>query len=328
MIQDSIALSRNAQAGDPALGRSVFEEDWWLDSAAPGAWGKTEVRWDNVLVGEMPFHLTRNFGLRLITMPPYTRFLEPRIFPPESKPVRTMGNRLRILRELTALLPPHKRMELCLKPGSELVFPFACLNHAVTHSFTFQVADPGADARAVALARMDSETRNLVKSAGRKLDVEWTEALDRFERLAQAERDRRADDHRYETLERIWSACVARDQGRIVVACNDEGRDVAAAVCVWDRTHLYYWLAARDPYRAGPGAARLLFLECMLQAASRNLIFDADGFVSPQSASIKTKFGLTPIVRPFVNKAGRLWKLLHAARIAVSPAREDRFYRV
>lgn len=37
----------------------IFDEDWWLDAPAPGAWDRVRVLWDGELAGEMAFHVQR-----------------------------------------------------------------------------------------------------------------------------------------------------------------------------------------------------------------------------------------------------------------------------
>src|SRR5215510_3176244 len=48
---------------------SIFDQDWWLDAAAPGAWDRVTIAWDGETVGEMSFHATKRWGLTYIKMP-------------------------------------------------------------------------------------------------------------------------------------------------------------------------------------------------------------------------------------------------------------------
>ena len=65
---------------------SIYDQDWWLDAAAPGRWQRVEVHWDKVLVGSLSFAVARRLGLRFIELPPLTRTASPWLHTPESAP--------------------------------------------------------------------------------------------------------------------------------------------------------------------------------------------------------------------------------------------------
>src|SRR5262245_38158327 len=79
--------ARPAPVAREAETTSLFDEDWWLDAAAPGAWDRLRVCWDMTTVGTMVVHVKKRWGLTFLEMPPLTRTMSPRILTREGKPL-------------------------------------------------------------------------------------------------------------------------------------------------------------------------------------------------------------------------------------------------
>jgi hypothetical protein len=299
---------------------TIFEQDWWLDAAAPGAWQKVEVHWDKVLVGRLSFVIRKRLGLRYVTQPLLTRTLSPHLRPPASSATQLLMNRVKILEALLQKLPAHERFEFALKTGCEAALPFVMLNYPVAHTYTFLATRPGAHG-----GQMHQKTRNVVTKADREFEVVVSKDIGRFLRLlhAQHAHELRAD---IGTVRRLYMAAHAREQAAMLCAVGQDNVDVASAVLVWDSRCLYFWLSARDPARSSNAAVSLLIMRAIEMAEGLGLTFDADGFGSKESGIFLAKFGLAPAVRPYVSHGGSVWKLL---RLAASwgKERDDRYYR-
>lgn len=317
-IRRSLSVAA-ANVAKPIVRRSIFQNDWWLDAAAPGYWHRVETHWDNVCVGSMAFALRRRSGLRFIELPPFTRTLSPIIVPPESHPTHRLTNRVKILDSLMQSLPAHERFELCLEAGCETALPFVMLNYAVAHTYTFQTAEV-TNLR----SRMHQKTRNVVNKAARDFEVVNGD-LDRFFALQRAHRGR-IDVGAHHTVRRLYDAANSRNQASILISKNQRGEDCAASILVWDNAALFYWLSARHPVLSTNGANSLLIVRSVEKAAELGVMFDMDGFVTKTSGSFLAKFGMTPVVRPFVNNSSRVWTLMHLIS-SWGRARDDRHYR-
>ncbi len=311
--------------GAVSSGRTIFAEDWWLDAAAPGAWDRVIANWDGDRVGEMTFHLTRRWGLRYLGMPHLTRTMSPRITPPPSKAATRHMLIQSIVAELVAKLPRHDRFERALEPGCPSIQGFVHQNFAVTHMFTFR-SDPG-DCPDTMLRDAHHEVRRAITKARRECAIETTQDLDRFTRLHKSAYGKSSLVD-YDTLERLFGAASARGQAKILVARLDGSKDTAAMVLLWDQSSVYTWLLARDGGRSHGGASSLLSFEAMRMASSMGRVLDLDGYVTPAVGSFLTKFGLRPVVRPYVNGSNRLWQTLRCATTIFRPERIDRHYRV
>lgn len=304
---------------------SIFNEDWWLDASVPGAWGRARVEWNGALVGDMAYHVKRRWGLTYIAMPHLTRTMSPRLYPPPAKTAtRDMLNHA-IVAELMQKLPQHDRFERNLEPGCASVQGFVHANMAVTHMFTFR-SKPGESPEAI-LPEMHQEARRAINKAGRECSIERSMDLDRFIRL---HRQSYGTDTlvNYETLERIFAAAAVRGQVEIVCASASGSADSAAMILLWDSGTLYTWLLARDRIQSHVGVSSLLTFEAIKTAHRLGRILDLDGYVTPAVGIFLAKFGLQPIVRPYVNGSSRVWQALRCVTGIVRPTRGDRHFRV
>jgi hypothetical protein len=305
--------------------RTIFDEDWWLDASVPGAWDRARVEWDGEPVGDMAFHLKRRWGLTYIAMPHLTRTMSPRLYPPPAKAAtREMLNQT-IVSELVKKLPRHDRFERSIEPGCPSVQGFVHANLAVTHMYTFRSL-PG-DQPETMLRRMHQESRRAINKSQRECTVERSMDLDRFIRLHRQSygKETLVD---YRVLERIFGAAGARGQTEILVGSRSGSGDAAAMILIWDSRVLYTWLLARDRVQNHVGISSLLTFEAMKTAHALGRVMDLDGYVAPAVGVFLTKFGLPPVVRPYVNGSSRIWQILRCATGVVRPARKDRHYRV
>jgi hypothetical protein len=304
---------------------SLFEEDWWLDAVAPGAWDRVSVEWDGRVVGDMAFHLTRRWGLRYMCMPHLTRIMSPRLYPTSSKAATRAEHCHIIVKQLLDKLPRYDRFERALRPACPSIQGFVHANLAVAHLFTFR-SRPGESAEHI-LSQADAETRRLITKARRECEVERSLDFDRFIRLHhQSYGEGTAVD--YTIAGRMYEAASLRGQAEIAFVRRGGEMDTSAVVLVWDSDTVYAWLHARSFIAKYPGASPLAFYEAMRTAERLGLALDLDGYVRPSVGAFLTKFGLQPVVRPFVNDSSNLWQASRAATSLLFPRRYDRHYRV
>jgi hypothetical protein len=99
-------------------------------------------------------------------------------------------------------------------------------------------------------------------------------------------------------------------------------------ILLWDSGALYTWLLARDRVQNHVGVSSILTFEAMKTAHRLGRILDLDGYITPAVGTFLTKFGLQPVVRPYVNGSSRVWQALRCATGLANPARLDRHFRV
>jgi Acetyltransferase (GNAT) domain len=308
-------------------GATMFHEDWWLDAATNGQWDRVTVQRDGVVAASMPFILRKNFGLRFLTMPPYTRTLGPLFANIPTKPAKGLAVQVELLHSLLSKAPRHDRFEMVLPPDSDLTLAFVTCSYSVTNTFTFiWDGNPPMDHL---FRDMQSKTRRKIQANAKRLRAERHTDIDRFIRMSVVEHGRFVGNyHDFSAVTRIFQACVNRGQAIVLSAVNEQGKDVAASVLVWGCGVLYNLLAARHPREAGPGANSFLLWEAMRVAKEKNLDFDSDGVYSPHAAVFYSRFGLTPRVRPTINQGNGWWKLALLAKSILRPNSVDLYYRV
>ncbi len=307
-------------------GGTLFHEDWWLNAATGGHWDVLTVERDGIVVASMPFFMRTRFGLRFLLMPPYTRTLGPLFSELPTKPAKRLSAQVELLRALLDKVPKHDRFEMILPPESDLTLAFVACSYMVTNTFTFiWDGNPPAD---LLLRDMQANTRRKILASAKKLHAERHADLDRFIRMSVLEHGRLLrNNHDFAVVGAIFQACLEREQALVLSAVDEDGRDVAVCVLVWGCGVLYNLLAARHPEESGPGGNSFLVWEAMRIAQEKGLTFDSDGVYSPHAALFYSRFGLTPKVRPTVNRGNNWWKIVFMAKAALRPHTVDLYYR-
>jgi hypothetical protein len=171
------------------------------------------------------------------------------------------------------------------------------------------------------------EARRAITKAQRECVTERSVNLDRFIAL-----------HRqtyggaslvdYPTLQRLFESAAKREQAEIVFARLNGERDTAAMIVLWDGQAAYTWLIARCSAQNYVGASSLLTFEAMRTAERLGRVLDLDGYIRPEVGAFLMKFGLAPVVRPYVNGSRRRWQAYRAVTTLLKPHRPDRHFRV
>jgi hypothetical protein len=294
-------------------GESLFEQDWWLGAAGGSDMNRVEVVWDNVVVGRLSYRTTLRRGMRRLEMPPYTRMLAPVLTGPEASPSVRIINNIRILRELFDKAGRFDSYHAVVPSSAELVFPLQLNGFKASPKFTF-VSDANVSLDDV-LAGMHQKTRNGVRAAGRAFRAASHQNFDRFLRLSKI---RSADRNDYGALQAIWDAVDARDAGTVITVEDPAGRDLAAALVVWDDRRVYFLASARQEGGEGSKAYTLLFFESLSLAKRARKDFDADGYATVESARALLKWGVPIGVNMNVRKESLPYEVLRAVKDRVA----------
>jgi hypothetical protein len=294
---------------DSDIRPKLFTSAWWLDAASAGKIETVRAVWDGVTVGELSFLRHRRLGMTCLRMPAYTRTLGPVLTPPPSKPIQRCANIRRIVNELVERLPRHDEFGTTLDPQAEAAIPFAfdVAGYHVCQAFTFRTQP--SQAIDDIWSGLDKRTRNVIRSAGRRMTVMESSSFDRFERMSRQERQAEGTTHDYTILRRLYEAASARGQALLRFAVQDDGTDAAALILVWDDEVMYYWTSARNREATVGGGNALLLWESIRLANVRGVIFDFDGYCSRGAARFLAGFAWEPVVRPVVNSYSVRYRL-------------------
>jgi Acetyltransferase (GNAT) domain len=320
----TLARSRMTSAEPPhdsiPCANSVFEQPWWLDSVAPGAWSEVVVRRGGAVVARLPYAHRRRFGLETIVQPPLTQTLGPWLAPGEGKYARRLENENKLLPELIEGLPPfdvfHQNFSIRLTNW----LPFYWAGFQATVRYTFRIEDLSD------LDRIHSEfqdhARRAIRKAQRTVEVVHDCPLEELLRLDAQTYARRGRARRFPEalVRRLDAACAARGARRILGAVDASGRTHAALYVVWDDRTMYALINAADAELRSSGANSLLYWEAIGLAAEVSRAFDFEGSMVEPIARFFRGFGgrqvpylLVTKARPRAKPALAAWSARQAA---------------
>jgi hypothetical protein len=120
---------------------TLFEESYWLDAAAPGAWHESEVVQDGKLIGRLPYVFKKKQGLRLITQPQFTPWLGPWIRPSGGKLTNELSHQHQVLEKLISQLPAYDIAVINCAPEIKNLMALHWAKFRLTTGYTHRLYD-------------------------------------------------------------------------------------------------------------------------------------------------------------------------------------------
>ncbi|MEX3981048.1 GNAT family N-acetyltransferase [Paraburkholderia sp. EG287A] len=299
---------------------SIFHERWWLDIATQGDWKLAVVKQDDEVIGEMPYAMQRTRLWRVSHLPPLTRTLGPVIKSVTGSEARQLHHELDVTGKLIEQLPDCDSFFQVLDPRIDDALAFALHGFTVTARYTFRIdRNTTADE---AWKRLNSKTRNVIRSASRELTVVPDIAPGEFIAFYEANLAARSRTNAYgdAVMRELVDAFVERKAGMLLGAYGQGGKLVAAVGLVWDHQAMYYLLSSRAQ-DAHSGSISLLLWTGIGRALERKLTFDFDGFSSPSTFSFLNGFGATLTQRLGVERHGTVYLLMRTLKRKIAPGR-------
>jgi Acetyltransferase (GNAT) domain len=256
---------------------SIFEQAWWLDCVAPGAWSVAEVRRGDEVVARLPYVRSRKLGLRMIVQPQFTQTLGPWLAENEGKYARRLESEKKLMEGLIEQLPPFDIFRMCFSHTLTNWLPFYWAGFQATVWYTYRIEDLSD------LDRVQHEFQDQVRRGIRKaqqvVEVDHDFSLEELLRLDKQTYARQGLKlpHSYEVLRRLDAACAARGVRRVLGAVDAEGRTHAALYVVWDERAMYAIMSARNAELQTLGANTLLYWEAIRLASEVSRVFDFEG---------------------------------------------------
>lgn len=272
----------------------LFSQAWWLDAAAsPDGWDVALLEKGGVVVATMPFHFRRRAGFRISTQPWLTPSLGPWLRPSSAKLPRRIAQQKELFQGLIAQLPPFDHFRQKWHYDQTNWLPFRWSGFSQTTDYSYILPDLS-DLTAVWNGFQENIRKEIRKASGRaQLCVRDDRPLEDMLRLHQLTFDRQGKnipcpEH---IVRRIDEACAARDQRRIFIAEDVQGRQHACVYLVWDENSAYYLLGGGDPALRNSGAASLCMWEAIRFAATVTQRFDFCGSMAEPIEHFVRAFG-------------------------------------
>ena len=276
----------------------LFQQPWWLDAVAPGAWDAVEVDDGHKVLGRFVFSRERRLGLRILTQPPLTQFCGPWIRPFNGKPAARAAQEDRVLDRLIAALPPHDVFRQCFHYAVTRWLPFYWAGFRQTTRLSYVIDDLSDLDRLWTGLRTD--VRTAIRKAQQQLTVDSDGDVETLIELATATFRRQGLDLPYtaDLVRRLDEACAARGQRGILIARDGRGRPCAANMVVWDEDSAHGLISGFTGADGSVGAASLMIWEAIKLAQKVSRRFDFEGSIIRGIEHFLRGFGGRPTPYP------------------------------
>jgi Acetyltransferase (GNAT) domain len=285
----------------------LFLQPWWLEAVTNGGrWHGHVWEGNGEIDAIWPVYTKRKWRFNYHTHPPLTPYFGFWSHKDEGFSAKYFNEMLKSLPPsfyFTMAMPVLPEKKVLEQAGFELI-PY----------FTYHIA-PAPEAER--MAALHSTTRQMIRKAQQQLIIQTaTSATPLLHLIAtddkhpyryllpvppstsspithHASRNNQssqlATDH--SKLTTLFEACLARQQGEILTATDQNGQLHAAAFFVWDANTTYYLIAAMDKRFRQSGAARLLIWQGIKNAAKRGQVFDFEGGMPENLSRLYASFG-------------------------------------
>ena len=293
---------------------SIFQQPWWLDAVAPGAWSAVEIRRGGELKARLPYVVDRRMGLTLLRQPLLTPFLGPWIRPSEGKYATQLAHQKELYTELIEQLPAHDYFSQHFHYSVENWLPFYWKGFQQTTRYTY-VIDNLTDLDYIWL-EFQENIRREIRKASKRLRVHSEYGIDKFLEVNELTFSRQGLPLPYSRafVRRLDDACSARSARKIFFAEDDGGRVHAAAYIVWDERSAYYLMGGGDPELRTSGATSLVLWEAIKFSHQVSRRFDFEGSMIEPVERFFRAFGARQVPYFSVSRCSRRMRVLMSAR--------------
>ena len=290
---------------------SFFEQPWWLDAVAPDQWGEIIVKRGEDICARLPYVQKKKYGLKAITMPPYTQTLGPWLRPSEARYAKQISEQKDLMNELIAQLPVFDYFCQNFSPSITNWLPFFWAGFQQTTMYTYRINDLS-DHERIWHDFLD-RTRRAIRKAEKNVVVRSDLGLDQLIQVNAMTFDRQGLQLPYhpDLIANIDNACVAHNARRMFFAEDTQGRIHAAIYIVWDSETARYLLGGGDPALRQSGAHYLLIWEAIKFASTVSLSFDFEGSMIKPIEHFFRSFGAIQTPYYQISKMNRRMKIAY-----------------
>jgi hypothetical protein len=306
------------EAMAPSVGAHVrhthclFQEDWWLEAVAPGAWAVATVGQNSDLQARLPYVLTRRPFFSSIRQPNLTQTLGPWYRDVGGRTISALGREHQLAAELVAQLPRTDFFSMNFHHEITNWLPYTWQQFEMVPKVTYVLEKLGSEENL--WEGLAPNIRREIRKAGKRVEVVRSDDLDLFVRLNQKtfERQQMMIPYSPKTLRRVHDACGKRGAGHIYFARDADQRYHAAIYVVHDERSAFYLLGGADASLRTSGAHSLLMWNAMLDASRTSRQFNFEGSVIQGIERFLRAFGGEQ--KTYMNVRRANWKGAFAVR--------------
>lgn len=297
-------------------GHCLFDEPYWLEAAAPGAWHAVEIFRDGQLIGRLPYVIKKRYGFTAITPTLYSNWLSPWIRPSGGKGATELSHQHQVLDELAKQLPRADRILIAAAPEFTNLMALHWAGYRLTYGYTHRINLANLTEEQLWEGLRDT-VRRQIRKAQKQTIVTTNRSVADFSAILIKTFARQGIDisSSVPALKRIDEAMSPRDQRRIFCAEDSKGNIHAAVYVVFDGRHVFYIAGGGDPEFRQSGGHSLAMWSAILDAKRRAPIFDFVGSMVPGIEYFVRGFGPQQVPRMMAEKLSFAGRLATAARL-------------
>jgi hypothetical protein len=284
----------------------IFQEPWWLDAVAPGAWREITVSSGGVLRARWPIYEEKRGLFHVITLPPLTHRLGPWL---DLGDATKSSRRYELEKDLTVALleqlPKYDILQINCHSGITNMLPFVWNGFEEMARYTYVI--DLAQSEEELWGALRENIRRESRKARKQLTVETTTDLEACIKLIGKSYARQGNPNPFDSapMRRLNDACAQRGRREILVARDESGALHAALYLVWDDKVTYYLAGGADPELRTSGAHSLLVWEAIMRSKARSEEFDMTGSMVESIERFFRAFGGQQRVYFSLNKMSR-----------------------
>lgn len=293
----------------------IFEQSWWLDAVAPGAWQDLVVGSESQPQARWRIAVETRKGMRCIVQPPLTQTAGPWLDIPAGKMASRLAQEKDLLGELIGRLPAHDYLALHLHPLRQNWLPYAWAGFSQTTRYTYVLRELGDEA--ALWAGFAKNIRSDINKAEKRVKIERGDDVERFFRLHALTFSRQGIATPYDLalVRRLHAAATAHEAITLFFAIDEQGRDHAGLCMVNDGYTAYYLMGGADPELRSSGASSLLLWAAIRHAAAAGAqVFDFEGSMIEPIERFFRGFGAEQQSYHRITRSGRRMRFMMAAR--------------
>ena len=256
----------------------IFQEPWWLDAVAPGAWQDITVSSGGVTRARWPIYEERRGLFDKITLPPLTHRLGPWLdLGDATKSARRYEVEKDLIVALLEQLPAYDILQVNCHSNISNVLPFVWAGFDATVRYTYIIDLARSEEQLWAGLR--ENIRRESRKARKQLRIEIIDDVSECIRLIGKSYARQRIPNHFDSPEmhRLDAACAQRGQREMLVARDEKETIHAAVYLAWDSKTTYYLAGGADPELRTSGAHSLLMWEALCRSKARSVEFDMTG---------------------------------------------------
>lgn len=286
---------------------SLFEQPWWLDIVAPGAWEEAVCKDKN---GDIQARIAYVHNTRRVYMPTLTQTMGIWMREDIKKDYAVQKE---IIYRLFEEINRHKKIKIRLAPENEYILPFRWMGYSMEPCFTYRISNLGNYNKLY--ESFNKNVKRNIKSSRNEVDIHYKTDVDVL--LALLDKTFEAQNRKNPTsknmIRSIMEVCEKNGHGQYIDARDEEGNIRSCGYFVYDEKVWYYLFGASDP-RFKSSAQSLVMWEAIQMAAEKSKVFDFEGSMVEGIENFFRQFGGRCIPYYEVRKNSLLEDVMSAAK--------------